>query len=111
MLSPFNWKYNAYLTLFPTGKNYWLFAANQLEPGYPKPLTDLGLPEDVDHVDAAMVWGHNGKTYLFSGTQYWKFDEEEGRVELDYPRSITAWRGIPPTIDAAFQWTDGKRQI
>lgn len=93
--------------VFFAGKNFWLFSANQLESGYPKPLTDLGLPEDVDRVDAAMVWGHNGKTYLFSGMQYWKFDEEENKVELDYPRSITAWRGVPSDIDAAFQWTDG----
>ncbi|XP_055935789.1 matrix metalloproteinase-2-like [Argiope bruennichi] len=93
--------------VFFTGKKFWLFSANQLESGYPRPLTDLGLPDDLEHIDAAMVWGHNGKTYFFSGKEYWKFDENEGRVELDYPRSINSWRGVPPSIDAAFQWTDG----
>lgn len=98
---------NLIKTRFLPGKNYWLFTANQLEPGYPRPLTDLGLPQDLDHIDAATVWGHNGKTYFFSGKEYWKFDEMEGRVELDYPRNINSWRGVPANIDAAFQWTDG----
>lgn len=78
------------------------------DPGYPRPLTDLGLPPDLKKIDAAMVWGHNGKTYLFSGTQYWRYDEVEGRVELDYPRDMGLWRGVPTHIDAAFQNTDGK---
>ncbi|KAG8195098.1 hypothetical protein JTE90_013576 [Oedothorax gibbosus] len=93
--------------MFFTGKNYWLFTANQLEPGYPRPLTDLGLPQDLDRIDVAIVWGYNGKAYFFSGKEYWKFDELEGRVELDYPRNINNWRGLPTDIDAAFQWTDG----
>ena len=31
-----------------------------------------------------------------------------GRVELDYPREISMWRGVPSDIDAAFQYIDGK---
>lgn len=31
-----------------------------------------------------------------------------GRVELDYPRDISMWRGVPSDIDAAFQYMDGK---
>ena len=27
----------------------------------------MGLPDDLDHVDAAMTWGYNGKTFFFSG--------------------------------------------
>lgn len=76
-------------------------------PGYPKPLTDLGLPRDLSHVDAAMVWGHNSRTYFFSGTMYWRFDEEVGRIELDYPRDMSMWRGVGYNIDAVFQWKDG----
>ena len=29
-------------------------------------------------------------------------------MELDYPRDISMWRGVPRDIDAAFQYTDGK---
>jgi hypothetical protein len=45
---------------------------------------------------------------LFAGKKYWRFDESVGHVELDYPRDISMWRGIPGDIDAAFQYIDGK---
>ena len=43
-----------------------------------------------------------------SGDKYWRFDDAVGRVELDYPRDISMWRGIPSDVDAAFQYIDGK---
>lgn len=93
---------------FFSGRRYWLLDATQRLRGYPRPLTDLGLPSSLTHIDAAMVWGHNGKTYFFSGDQYWRYDEHENSVELDYPRNIRMWRGVPRDLDAAFQWTDGQ---
>lgn len=39
---------------------------------------------------------------------YWRFDEDIQHVELDYPRDISIWKGIPYGVDAAFQYTDGK---
>ncbi|GIY24138.1 matrix metalloproteinase-2 [Caerostris extrusa] len=93
--------------VFFSGAQYWLFNGNSKEPGYPRPLTDLGLPPELKRIDAAMVWGYNGKTYLFADERYWRYDESEGRVELDYPRDMAVWRGVPYHIDAAFQYTDG----
>lgn len=93
--------------VFFSGNKYWLFDANQPEPGYPRMLTELGFPPNIRKIDAAMVWSHNKKTYFFSGRQYWRFNETEGKVESDYPRDISMWRGVPYNIDAAFQWTDG----
>ncbi|XP_037072230.1 matrix metalloproteinase-2-like [Pollicipes pollicipes] len=87
-----------------TGRDYWVFSSNQPEPGYPQPLTTLGLPHSLDGIDAAMVWGHNGKTYLFKNDMYWRFDEATGKVELDYPRDISVWHGVPYYLDAAFQY-------
>lgn len=94
--------------VFFIGKYYYVFQGNFLEIGYPKPLAHLGLPPSLHKIDAAMIWSHNSKTYLFSGTMYWKLDEEAGVVELDYPRDIqSVWKGIGYNIDTAFQWKDG----
>ncbi|XP_065577368.1 matrix metalloproteinase-2-like isoform X2 [Artemia franciscana] len=89
------------------GQNYYVFNGNTLVEG-PSPLSRLGLPEDLIKIDGAMVWGHNKKTYFFSGTMYWRFDEEEQTVELDYPRDMSMWKGVPYNIDSVFQWTDSK---
>lgn len=87
----------------------YVFDGNRLEHGSPRPLSQLGLPPEVDHIDAAMVWGYNSRTYFYSGNIYWRFDEEEKHVELDYPREITTmWKGMGSHFDAAFQWKDGK---
>lgn len=94
--------------VFFIDKKYYVFNANNLEPGYPKPLTMLGLPETLEKVDGAMIWGHNGKTYFFSGSMYWRFDESVNYVELDYPRDISMFAGVGNGIDAVFQWKNGK---
>ncbi|EFX76334.1 hypothetical protein DAPPUDRAFT_226103 [Daphnia pulex] len=89
------------------GKQYWIYPNNEQGLG-PYPLTNLGLPTDLEKLDGALVWGHNGKTYFFSGSMYWRFDEETGKVELDYPRDMSMWKGVPYNIDAVFQHTNGK---
>lgn len=99
---------NSLCDILLTGRRFYLFDGNILLPDYPKPLTALGLPEELDYVDAATVWGHNSKTYIFSGTLYWRYDDETERMELDYPRDMAIWRGVGNNINAAFQWHDGK---
>ena len=39
---------------------------------------------------------------------YWRFEEDVMHVELDYPRDISIWSGVPYAVDAAFRYTDGK---
>lgn len=58
--------------VFFVGDKFYLFSGVSLVPGYPKPLTELGLPNTLKKIDGAMVWGHNGHTYFFSGKDYWK---------------------------------------
>ncbi|XP_034941519.1 matrix metalloproteinase-2 isoform X2 [Chelonus insularis] len=94
--------------VFFIGKNYYVFNAHKLEPGYPKELRTLGLPASLEKIDGAMVWGHNSKTYFFSGTMYWRFDEMVNFVELDYPRDMSMFAGVGYNIDAVFQWKNGK---
>ncbi|XP_032683926.1 matrix metalloproteinase-2 isoform X1 [Odontomachus brunneus] len=94
--------------VFFIDREYYVFNANFLEAGYPKPLTNLGLPPSLEKVDGAMVWGYNGRTYFFSGSMYWRFDENVNYVELDYPRDISMFAGVGSNIDAVFQWKNGK---
>lgn len=62
----------AHLLPFPSGNEYWVYSASTLERGYPKPLTSLGLPPDVQQVDAAFNWSKNKKTYIFAGDKFWR---------------------------------------
>ena len=49
-----------------------MFWERRAKPGYPRPLSDLGLPEELMSVDAAFVSGHNQITYLVAGDKYWR---------------------------------------
>merc|ERR1719322_959299 len=65
--------------VFFVGDVYYVLTGNsRLEAG-PVPISRLGLPAGVRRVDAAMVWGWNGRTYFFSDTMYWRFEEIRGR--------------------------------
>lgn len=89
--------------VFFIGNRYYVCQGNQqlLKTGL---LKHLGLPEDLEKVDAAFVWGHNGRTYFFADTMYWRFDEYVKNVELDYPRDMVMWSGVPYNIDSAFKY-------
>ena len=39
---------------------------------------------------------------------YWRFDEEIQHIELDYPRDLAMWKGVPHNVDAVFQTRDKK---
>ena len=54
-----------------SGPRYYVCEGNHrlLRTG---PLSHLGLPEDLGSIDAAFVWGHNGRTYFFADTMYWR---------------------------------------
>ena len=32
-------------------------------------------------------------------------------MDAGYPHDVSRWRGVPAGIDAAMQWTDGKRVV
>lgn len=85
--------------------------------GYPRPLSDWKMRtqrgELVDRVDAAFIWAHNGKTYLFSGGQFWRFDESQNREgvikepDQQYPRTNDLWGGMPTHMDDIITWGEG----
>ena len=54
-------------------QQYWVFDGESFFA--PQPLSSLGLPDYVDKLDDAFVWGKNGKTYFFYQNLYWRFNE------------------------------------
>ncbi|XP_018413853.1 PREDICTED: matrix metalloproteinase-17 isoform X2 [Nanorana parkeri] len=91
--------------VFFKGDRYWVFKDNNVEEGYPRPITDFGLPPGG--VDAAFSWSHNDKTYLFKENLFWCFNEREHRMDDGYPMETTLWKGIPTAMDDAMAWSDG----
>ncbi len=101
---------------FHPGPQYWVFKDTVAMDGYPRPLSEWGMRtksgELVDRVDAAFIWAHNGKTYLFRGSEFWRFDEshKDGQIrqpEPGYPRDISLWAGVPSHIDDIITWGQG----
>lgn len=104
--------------IFFTGSQYFVFKDTEAMSGYPRPLSDWGLKTKsgapVDKVEAAFIWAHNGKTYLFSGGQFWRFDESRmseraiRQPEQGYPRDNSVWGGMPPHMDDIISWGEGE---
>jgi len=99
--------YNCWICVHILGLKYWLFKDNNVEEGYPRPISDFGLP--VEGVDAAFVWLHNDKTYFFKDNHYWRYDDHLRRMDLGYPKDSALWKGLPPHLDDAMRWSDGEK--
>lgn len=54
------------------GNQMWVYRADELETGYPRRLDTLGLPSDVQQINAAFNFRKNRKTYLFSADKFWR---------------------------------------
>uniref|UniRef100_A0A4W4FWZ6 Peptidase metallopeptidase domain-containing protein n=1 Tax=Electrophorus electricus TaxID=8005 RepID=A0A4W4FWZ6_ELEEL len=98
--------------VFFIGNQYWVFKDTTSLPGYPQPLTKWGLwnsaGEVLGRVDAVFVWPHNGRTYVFSGREYWRFDEAKThwQPEAGYPKPTSIW-GVPSDPDDVIGMQDG----
>ncbi|RFS87632.1 hypothetical protein CH426_26530, partial [Klebsiella aerogenes] len=84
----------------PSGKYFYELDEKSVRPGYPKLIRDVWGIEGP--VDAAFTRINcQGKTYIFKGSLYWRFDD--GAVDPDYPRNISeGFQDIPDNLDAAF---------
>ncbi|XP_076008086.1 matrix metalloproteinase-17 isoform X2 [Genypterus blacodes] len=103
--------------VFFIGSLYWVFQDTQAKAGYPRPLSDWGMRTKsgkmVERLDAAFIWAHNGMTYLFSGGEFWRFDESRKgervtkQPEQGYPRDSGLWKGVPTHMDDIISWGEG----
>ncbi|XP_007259671.2 vitronectin b [Astyanax mexicanus] len=69
-------------------------------PGYPKRIKDVwGISGPIDAAFTRI--NCQGKTYIFKGNKYWRFDGDV--LDEDYPRDISVgFEKIPDDVDAAF---------
>uniref|UniRef100_A0A3Q3IMT4 Peptidase metallopeptidase domain-containing protein n=1 Tax=Monopterus albus TaxID=43700 RepID=A0A3Q3IMT4_MONAL len=89
-----------------TGNHYWRISIsrNTVLPGYPKPLSDFGLPPSVIKVDAAVYEPFTSKTLLFVNDKYWSYNERVHKMDSGYPKFIhSELPGIGNRVDAAFE--------
>ncbi|XP_068705205.1 matrix metalloproteinase-24-like isoform X1 [Montipora foliosa] len=101
---------SSYRLVFFSGSRYWQYYYDSRRGQYisedkAHSITAYGLTMDMANMDAAFTWGRNGKTYFFKGNQFWRFYGD--KIDYGYPRSISAWKGLPSKIDAAMKWRNG----
>lgn len=91
-----------------SGDQYWVFNGDYFIENSPRPISDYGF-DNVTKIDAAMVWSKNGRTYLFSGSKFIRYNDETKQIDPNYPALITEkWHGIPNNIDAVTSVANGK---
>nr|XP_019939115.1 PREDICTED: matrix metalloproteinase-17-like [Paralichthys olivaceus]XP_019939116.1 PREDICTED: matrix metalloproteinase-17-like [Paralichthys olivaceus] len=103
--------------IFFIGSQYWVFKDTVAMSGYPRPLSEWGMKTKngalVDRLDAAFIWAHNGKTYLFSQGEFWRFDESRKGEQVTrnpdpgYPKDSSLWEGVPSDMDDIITWGEG----
>ncbi|XP_041038242.1 matrix metalloproteinase-17-like [Carcharodon carcharias] len=91
--------------VFFIGNRYWVFSNTIVDPGYPRYISDFGLP--VESIDAAFVWPHNGRTYFFKGDNFWRYDEQGRKMDAGYPKKLSLWKGVEAKLDGVMGWSDG----
>jgi len=99
-----------------------LIVADGIAEGYPRDISGLGLPNDLDaSINPPAQYQYfriNGRwyrrqtvgerVYFFKGSQVWKF--MAGGPAAGYPKPISEeFPGLPNDLDAAFVWSGNNR--
>uniref|UniRef100_A0A673BTZ6 Vitronectin-like n=1 Tax=Sphaeramia orbicularis TaxID=375764 RepID=A0A673BTZ6_9TELE len=82
------------------GEYFFELDEKSVLPGYPKLIQDVwGIPGPIDAAFTRI--NCQGKSYIFKGNQYWRFEGDV--LDEDYPRDISVgFDGIPDGVNAAF---------
>ncbi|XP_029375834.1 vitronectin b [Echeneis naucrates] len=82
------------------GDYFFELDETSIVPGYPKLIQDVwGISGPIDAAFTRI--NCQGKSYIFKGNRYWRFDGDV--LDEDYPRDISlGFDGIPDDINAAF---------
>uniref|UniRef100_UPI0037E857A8 vitronectin b n=1 Tax=Semicossyphus pulcher TaxID=241346 RepID=UPI0037E857A8 len=82
------------------GEYFFELDEKSILPGYPKLIQDVwGISGPIDTAFTRI--NCQGKSYIFKGNKYWRFDGDV--LDEGYPRDISVgFDGIPENINAAF---------
>ncbi|KAM4726187.1 vitronectin b [Anableps anableps] len=82
------------------GEYFFELDDKSILPGYPKLIEQVwGIPGPISAAFTRI--NCQGKSYIFKGNQYWRFDGDI--LDEDYPRDISiGFEGIPNDVDTAF---------
>ncbi|ETE71750.1 Matrix metalloproteinase-17, partial [Ophiophagus hannah] len=97
-----------FLSLSPfltQGPLYWVFKDNGVEEGYPRPITDFGLPQGG--ISGAFSWPSDQKTYFFKGDLHWCYDETTRHIEEASPLLQESWEQFSSSVDSVLSESDG----
>ncbi|KAL7981480.1 hypothetical protein Chor_002376 [Crotalus horridus] len=87
------------------GPLYWVFKDNGVEEGYPRPVTDFGLPQGG--ISGAFSWPSDQKTYFFKGDLFWCYDEMTQYIEDTSPLLRESWEQFSSSVDSILSESDG----
>lgn len=87
------------------GRRMWRYSGSDLDPGFPKKNSELGLPK---HPDCTFFYQPLGHMVLFKGSRYFVLNLESLSIEPYYPRSLRDWKGIPHGVNGVLTRPDGK---
>ncbi|XP_075871101.1 matrix metalloproteinase-28 [Nelusetta ayraudi] len=91
---------------FFKGKRVWRYSSGgRLDPGFPRPSSQLGLPH---HPDSAFYYPSLGNMVVLKGSRYWLLNLGALRGEPYYPRRLADWAGVPPGTNGALTRPDGR---
>ncbi|KAF7286333.1 hypothetical protein GWI33_006061 [Rhynchophorus ferrugineus] len=93
--------------IFFAGKQFWVSDGTRLLENSPRPLTDYGLPDNLENIDAVQLWGLNHKVYIYKNDRFWRYNETSKTMDQGYPMHMDRWPGVPHNLDAATTWIDG----
>ncbi|XP_062535381.1 matrix metalloproteinase-19-like [Armigeres subalbatus] len=93
-------------TFFFKRNRVWVYANNQLEAGYPKPIRDdfPGLPNNL----SAVFVTKQGSLLAIRKKQYWFYNpRKRPQVGKEFPRLVYDFKDMPSNLNAALRHTDG----
>lgn len=75
-------------------------------------ITQYGLSSSLANMDAVFTWYKNKKTYIFKGSQYWRYNHANRRIDFGYPKNIAlGWPDLPDNLDAAVTWSNTRSYV